>query len=73
MSSFGIVGKPIVEVPTADAPDMRDSLGDDERDSFNITEEDGFGGGEREIVLIDNDEILIDGYLVVLIENFCHL
>lgn len=71
--SFGVIGKPIVEVPAANSPEMGDSLGDDEGDCFNIAEEDGFGGSERKIVLIDHDEVLIDCNLAILVENFCHL
>ena len=40
-----VVGEPVVEVLAADSPSMRDSFGAVEADTFDIGDEDGFGGG----------------------------
>ena len=51
---------------------MGDSIGADQSHCLHIAEEDGFGCGEGEEILLDENQLAIDGYLVVLVENLSH-
>lgn len=38
-----------------------------EEEVVDIAEEDGLGGGEREVVLADDQQVVVDGDLAVLV------
>lgn len=59
--------EPVVEVLGTDSPAMRDSFRGMEDDVVDIAEEDGLGGGEREVVLVDDKQLIVDGDLAVFV------
>lgn len=70
--SVAVVGEPVVEVLAADTPAMGDSFAAIEGDGVDVGEEDGLGGRQREVVLVDHDEFFIHCHLAILVEYFCH-
>lgn len=68
-----VIREPVVEILATDPPTMCDSFWAEYPYSLNVLEEDGFWGGEGKEILVDDNEFLVDGHLVVMIEYFAHL
>lgn len=67
--SVHVKWEPIVEVFRTDSPAMRDSFKGMEDEVVDLAEEDGLGGGEREVVLVDDKKVVVDDYLTVFVER----
>lgn len=66
---FAVVveGEPVVEVLAGDSPAVGDSFRVDEGNCLHLFKEDGFGGGEGEVVLANDDGLPVHLYLLVLV------
>ena len=68
--SGAVVGEPIIQVFAADAPTVLHSLGAVEGHALDIRDHDGLGRRQREVVLFDYQQLLVDCYLAVVVQNF---
>ena len=62
--------EPVVEGLGGGSPLVVDASGIKDGDFGHFGEEDGFGGGEGEVVLIDDDAEIGDGDVLILVEDF---
>jgi hypothetical protein len=51
---------------------MINSIRAEEGAMVNIAEHDGAGSRQREVVLLDDHEVLVDGHLLVVVEDISH-
>lgn len=70
VSSVVVEGEPIVEEFGGYTPTVDCSIGRNKSNELKILNEDGLGGGKGEIVLLDDNEVFVDGDLLVKVENF---
>ena len=70
MSSVVVEGEPIVEEFGGYTPTVNCSIRRNKSHKLKILNEDGLGGGKGEIVFLDDNEVLVDGNLLVKVENF---
>ena len=60
-----VQGEPVVQVLGREAPAMVNSFWAEHGDGLDVWKHDGFGGGEGEEILIDDDEVSVDCDLFV--------
>ena len=65
--AVAVEGEPVVEVLSGDSPAVGDSFRVDEGDCLHLVEEDGFGGGEGEVILADDYGLPVYLYLLVFV------
>jgi len=70
---FRVKGEPVIKILSANTPTMWDSLCIDKCGRLHVWEEDSFGGCEGEIVLVDDEQLFVDGDLFILVKNLCHI
>jgi hypothetical protein len=64
-----IEGEPVVEVLRGDAPAVSDAIGGMQHHVVNVSDEDGLGSGQREVVLVDDQHVLVEHHLAVLVKR----
>jgi hypothetical protein len=69
---FRVIGEPVVEIARTDTPLWSGGVILEHDDLLDLREEYLPGGGEGEVVLVDDDEVLADSHLFVLVEDFGH-